>query len=419
VNRRIAEAVIATFRPSVGGHHYARLSTFTYHDWLESYAWLDASGLALYFLERIKSLHIERAIPLRVVERLKKNLSDNRMRIVDMFEEFIRINNEFRRAGFSYVNLKGFALVPDAYADPFLRCQLDLDFLMARSDALRCQTVLAGLGYVLTGIDADVWEYKAGVGQPPSVRNLYKPKPQRCLEVHFITSKEQSGLYRSYDLLSRSQRHTWNGFDFPVLSECDKFVAQAAHLFKHLRSEWTRISWILEYATYVRTHRTDDEFWRKIYRKISMDPESKVAVGTATLMASHAFGLEPPDLAARTVQELPESIRLWIEHYSGNVLMAEFPGTKLYLLLQKGLSQDVAGRGRERRGKLFPIHRPPRVVHPSEGDGLWQWLAGLFVQVRFIWFRLRFHSVQGIHYMVEAPRWKRILAGRRPRKAYL
>jgi hypothetical protein len=292
---------------------------------------------------------------------------------------------------------------------------VDLDFLMAQSDAKRCQSVLGEMGYTLTGTNSNVQEYKAGAGQMPSLRDLYKPRPQRCIEVHFLDSKDKRGTYGCCDILSRSQRHTWNGFEFPVLCELDTFIAQAVHLSKHIQSEWTRISWILEYANHVHTRRANEEFWREVRREISIDPEAKVAVGVATLMASQAFGLEPPEPAEWAVRELSESVRLWIAHYGSRVLLAEFPGTKLYLLLQKALAEEVTGRIVARRRGLFPIHLPPIVVPAKKEEGLVRRFAGLLVQARFIWFRLRFHVTQNLCYMIEAPRWKRIIADGQPR----
>ena len=47
-DRRVVEAVVATFCDPAERSH-SRLATFKYHDWVRSYHWLDASGMALYF----------------------------------------------------------------------------------------------------------------------------------------------------------------------------------------------------------------------------------------------------------------------------------------------------------------------------------------------------------------------------------
>jgi hypothetical protein len=406
MDRRLAEAVIATFRNTRANVHANQLAAFSYQAWLGIYSWLDASGLALYFLDRVRALGLETSIPARVLERLEENASDNRGKTDQMFTEFVKINLAFQEKQLSYANIKGFSLIPDVCSDPALRCQFDLDFLVAHEDLPHCETILERHQYVAVGTGTNVREFKAGCALIPSIRDMYKAKPQRSVEIHFADIVLDGRISRQSDSLLRTRLRGWSGVEFPTLSNCDTFLELALHLFKHLKSEWTRASWILEYVNFVSFHREDEALWSDVQERILLQKETRIAVGVATLIADKSFGISSlPKQLADVVDELPQAVRLWVDRYAGDVLFASFPGTKRYLMLRGALSSDE-----KRIGLLLPLHKPPRIAVKSANESVVLSLKRRRSEISYLLFRLRFHFTQGVSYMMEAPRWKRMIA---------
>ncbi len=412
MNRQLTQAVIAAFRGDDAAALRSRFAHFEERDWMRTAEWLHTSGLALYFIARAAKLGIEDAMPPRLVHDLAGNLAENRTRNADLFSEFVRINMELQRAKLSYANLKGFALVPHACADPAYRYQHDLDLLVSRRDAERCRAAVEPQGYQLAAVFGDTWEFRAGPPAVCSMRDLYKVRAQRSLEVHLVPEAEEGQSRERGDRLSRMQLQTWNGFEFPALSECDKLLAQATHLFKHFQTEWTRTAWMLEYASAIRSHEANEAFWREVAAAVEAAPEMKTGVGVASLVTSRAFGVALPEqFAACTVNQIPAQVRLWVDRYEEELVLTEHPGSKLYLLLEDVLQQERTEWQSQRRKRLLPSRLPPKIVVAARSsDVRMLWKTGL-AQARFIGQRFWFHLTAGLRYKIEAARWKRFVAG--------
>ncbi|WP_158944208.1 nucleotidyltransferase family protein [Granulicella sp. S190] len=406
----MAEAVIETFQTVDMESHSDHLATFSYSAWVGIYDWLDASGLALYFLERLQSLGAEDVIPPRVLGRLKQNYADNRKKTDRLFQEFIQINNEFRKENISYVNIKGFTLIPDACTDLALRYQLDLDFFVAFEDSPLCDRVLERLGYFLTGSGESVKEFKTAGENVPSIKSLYKEKGQQCVEIHFDRAGGNAKVAQKNDL-SRPSAQVFEGIAVPTLSDCDRFLLQARHLFKHLKSEWTRASWMLEFAHFINFHRKNETLWREVEAQMAVDVEIKLAVGTATLASKRSFSIaELPQVLSLAVLSLPSQVSIWVELYSRKIIYARFPGTKLYLLLRCALAADETESSIHQFRRLLPLHRPARVTIANKPVNIFARLNLVNDELEYFFVRLRFHLEQSFNYLMEAIRWKRRIA---------
>ena len=372
--------------------------------WRKNRHWLDASGLALYFLQRVRELDIEDAVPQPVWSELRQHHVDNGKRTESLHLDFVRLNEAFRDAGLRYVNLKGFTLVPEYCPDLTLRYQTDFDFLIDEEDAAQCRETLSELGYSVIAANQQVMEFKTDAGRTPHMRDLYRARAQRSVEVHLCGS---GGSSWHRGLLHRASFKRIEGSSYPILSAEDMFLSQASHVLRHLRSEWTRISWLLEFRHFVRSRSEDTGFWRSVRLRAMRDPEAILAAGVSLRMAEKAFGdFVPHELASWSVGRVAAPVALWIEEYGAAVLLTDFPGSKLYLLLEGAIHGD--NRAALVREKLFPRRAPAPIV-AAPANGFIAQLRAAMTRWSYFAFRLRFHVQSGASYLSASRRWRRLL----------
>ncbi len=395
------EAVLLTFCDPLPAE-YTRLLHLSRKEWQELLRWLDTSGLALYFFDRLEELGVLETLPMVVLTRLQQNLADNSERIKAMIAESVAIQHRFQDAGLSYAVLKGFSLWPLSVPKLELRTQLDLDFLMEEDGANEARHILEEFGYRMHAISGKSWEFKAGEHWPPSLDNLYKAGVSRSAELH-LESPDRSGFSR----LSRTQKRQFHGVLMPILSPLDLFLGQGLHLYKHVCSPCARTAHMIEFRRHVVARFEDDAFWAQLQQQVSNDPKTSMRLGVVILLISRTMGrFAPHALSCWTVDHLPENARLWVDLYGRRSALASFPGSKLYLLLENELESEGMVARRSLRQALLPHRLPPAIAHVVEGENYYVRLNRYYWQLRFIFFRLRFHLVEGVRYLYELIFWR-------------
>jgi hypothetical protein len=394
-------AVLAVFSHAEEAKH---LRGFTEKEWFSNLPWLDTSGLALYLLDVLIRSNQEDTLPGRILIRLRQNLADNTLRNTNLLVEAIEINHAFRQRNLLFAHVKGITLTPESVPDPSLRCQLDLDFLIDADGAEEARSVLEGMGYKLDFMTGKTWEFRAGVSDLPDLKDLYKIKRHRSTDIHLLSDKR---------LLERTQVQFFDGVAFPVLSPADQYIAQTKHLFKHLCCAFTRAAWLLECRCHAISRQQDQVFWTQVAERVADDSRAALALGFASLLMTEIFGDVPAEAIVPFVRSVSPSVRLWIQIYSRKALLAGFPGTKLYLLLQAEVL-PVAVSTQFSHRNLLPLRLPKRITHGYEGEGLLSRGKRAYTQAHFTLSRLRFHCVEGARYTLESIRFRRLVTGLLP-----
>ena len=398
---QVREAVLLTFCDPLPAE-YMRLLHLSRKDWQELLRWLDTSGLALYFFDRLDELGLLETLPMAVFTRLQKNLTDNAERIKAMIAESVALQHRFQDSGLSYAVLKGFSLWPLSVPKLELRTQLDLDYLVEEEGAREARHILEEFGYRMHAISGKSWEFKAGEHWPPSLDNLYKAAVSRTAELH-LESPNGSGS----SLLSHTQMRQFHGVLMPMLSPVDLFLGQGLHLYKHVSSGFARAAHMIEFRRHVVARFDDDAFWAQLQQHVSNDSETSLRLGVVVLLISRTMGqFAPQGLSCWTVDHLPANARLWVDLYGRRSALASFPGSKLYLLLENALESEGLFAKRSLRQALLPHRLPPAIAHAVEGENYSLRLNRYYWQLRLIFFRLRFHLVEGVRYLYELIFWR-------------
>jgi len=379
------------------------LQQFSGNDWKRSLHWLDTSGLALYFLDRITQLGQRETLPPAILSRLQQNLTDNTVRTAAMMAELAAIHHSFQTAGLSYALLKGFSLWPVSVPKLELRSQLDIDFLMAEKCAPAASAILKARGFGLHAISGRSWEFKAGSDSEYSMKDLYRATPQRAVELHL-----EDRNIGAASLLARTDTLYLHGDAIPVLSPVDLFLGQGLHLYKHVCSPCSRIAHHIEFRRHIIARYHDDAFWSALRNLAEANPRAPAALGLVTLLISHIMGdFAPAAFTCWTVDRVPADARRWVEIYGQRTVLASFPGSKLYLLLQQAMEQAGVPAKRSLREALIPRGLPPAISHGIEGETLPMRFRRHRKQLQYIFARFRFHVVEGLRYVWESAQWRK------------
>jgi hypothetical protein len=373
--------------------------------WRRLLRWLDLSGLALYFLDRLVELQATGSLPAPILASLQQRLSDNTERTHSMIAESIAIQVEFQKAGLWYALLKGLSLWPGSVQKPELRSQFDLDFLVAEEDLPEARKILECRGYRLYGANGRSWEFKRNEKPGITLKDLYKDVGSWRVELH---AQPADSTHTSQ--LDRLEWRKLCGFAMPVLSPVDLFLGQGLHACKHILSEFVRVSNLIEFRRHVLFCGDDEAFWCDVRRRAGENSHAAVGLGVTILLITQTMGeFAPEGLTSWTVDRLPLSARRWVERYGHRAVLGDYPGSKLYLLLQGELENASRQEKRSLRQSLIPLSLPPPIIRAIPDEPFAVRFRRYRMQLQLIFSRARFHLIEGLRFAWESYRWRRLL----------
>jgi hypothetical protein len=388
-------------------------------DWEKLVRWIDDSGIAFYFLAKLRESKSEEAVPEWALSVLERNYAANRKRTDFMWQRFGFLNRQFEDAGVKYAVLKGFSHVPQFSPKSDLRHQGDLDYLVDEQSLSSAQRVLEEAGYFLKPLISD----QEFVYVPQETANL-TPDDGRCYEPQFHAVELHLDVWDS-DLnrlpimssqfsVERTVVHSLKGLAFPALSDEDAYVLQMLHTCKHLFTYWVRMSCLLEIAYFLRHRALDAALWGRVEERVGDNHVLRELTVMVTELVSGLFAAPIPALICEWGKDIRPSVRVWIDNYARQCAFWDvpvyrfrmFPDSKLILLLHRQY-QELCDEKHAVRDQLIAPSRLSRIKTAVRKepklllDRSWwkrQRIAG----------RTWFHLMAGVRYICELPRWQRL-----------
>lgn len=385
--------------------------------WRYALQFLNDTGMAFYFLRRLKDTRTEGSIPTWVISQLECDFGANQRRVEVMSRRFDLINRKFNDAGVRYAVLKGVSLVPEFCPSAPLRHQGDFDYLVDERSLPVAYRALEEAGYRTKPrfSNQEFIFLPLASGSAPRGSEQYSSQAPHAVELHLdIWDAVQHRLPPLPNLFSveRITTHQWNGLEFPVLTDEDAFLVQVLHACQHLFTYWIRISCLLEIGFFFERRAADTALWNRVAQRVGDNLMLREFVVVISELVAQIFVAPLPSLVRVWGNGVRPATRVWIEHYAQDCAFCEvpaydfrlFPKAKLILFLHRQYRDDMPAGKVLVRNRLIPSSRLGRIVSSVRNNPslilnrLW-WKRQLLLR------RAMFHALSGLRYLCEIPRW--------------
>jgi hypothetical protein len=375
--------------------------------------WLDESGLALSLLESVRSQDTRGLFRAEWSDALERRRERNDGRLRDMLDEFQRINQAFHAHGVIAITLKGFSLVPDFCVDPGLRHQTDFDFLVSPSDVDAAAEVLRSCGYSTPKLSySEESCFTTPLQHVPSrADDLYAIQHHRQVDLH--VSLTESSPWINLDFPGHGQDSlipmNISGVRFYALPLDTRFLVQVLHAFRHSFRSWLRLSWLLEIGHCMDLHRADDALWTRLIEQAGDALLMKRIFVFILTLTNRLFDSRIPSRIANWAAEgMTASLRVWLEHFSENWALTDWPGSLSNLFVASDFIADSRLKNKYLKSRLIPKRErltiETRKSNDSQRPFVWQ-----IQRWKYVAHRAGVHLGDLVRFPLEQLRWQRAL----------
>lgn len=379
--------------------------------------WLDRSGLALMFWERLQRQNATSRLTEEWRRALRERLARNIERTKDILQEAQRINSAFGSFGVVAAAIKGFTLSPDFCGDLYARHQVDFDFLTAPQSVRAAAEALRCCGYS-TGHLNESGEtcFLTPLKHIPSIHDdVYALQRQRQVDLHISPWEPCPWLpvEAPQDCLEHAQPQNTDGVNYLGLTLEDKFLLQVLHAFRHSLRSWVRLSWIREIAHCSEKHVENTALWNSVMERAGSGRLTKSIFAFVLGLAERLFHSPiPPPLRRWTAEAMTPSLCTWLDHFGVDWAISDWPGSLNNLFLTAEFIPDPNLRKQYWRSRLFP-RKAQTSLGPVAATRPDKFLRLLAARMRYVARRAAVH-LKGIAALPRQQlRWRRALGSSR------
>ncbi len=371
-------AILSVLRREPDFSALASFSSFNANERHSLLHWLDQSGLALPFVHRLRQCGAASLVPDDLLDALQQRLAKNVTRFCDMLVEFRRLNESLRQHGVFAATLKGFSLAPDFCENLALRHQTDFDFLVDPKSVPAAAEAFQSCGYATAALsDSAESCFTTPLRHIPSeADDIYSPQRHCQADLHTSIWEDTPWLKVNvpHDCLQYAETADLHSVHFYSLSFEDKFLMQVLHLFRHSFRSWIRLSWLLEIATCLQLHDHDESLWQRVIQRAGEDRLTKRIFAFVLGLANRLFDCRVPShLLSWSSQGFSPTMRTWLDHFSLDWAIADWPGSLNNLFFAAEFIPDRRSRLLYLRSRLLPRRGQTSIGAVATNDGASSW----------------------------------------------
>jgi len=203
--------------------------------------------------QKIESLNID--LPTKLKQKLEQINKRNKMRMLKLTSELIRIHQIFTENNIDYISLKGPALSQQIYGDYTIRSSRDLDILVNPKKILEAKILLESIGYKTQDKYTKLSKFN------DKEVKFFNSEKNTLVELHHRLFNNKYLFPFSSEILNNIRFIKLNTVEIPSLSDTDNFLYIATHAAAH---NWSRLVWAIDIINF-----------KKIFNKIEASEKAK------------------------------------------------------------------------------------------------------------------------------------------------